>query len=274
MNLLPTSRDSRPFILLAPSRAYPRPFVDMHGDQRLYDQVLAEVQRFRGGVYVSEGNLRPGDLTVEGLHVQPADHKSWHLVSLDSSNSVAACGRIVFHESNAQFPDLLLSRSALAHSNRWGSLLRQAVEAEIHLAKRRQILFAELGGWAVARQLRCTSEAVRLVLAGYALGRLLGGALGVSTVNLQHHSASILRRIGGLPFLAEGIEMPSFYEPAYRAELELLRFDAHQPHPHFESYIERSRMALAKIMVICPKPRSAQLRSRPCPARIPHPAAP
>ncbi len=274
MNLLPTSHRSRSFVLLAPQREYPRQFVDIYGDRKLYAHVLAEVQRFRGKVYVSEGNLLPGDLSIEGRHVQSADYKGWHLVTLDENNSVAACARMIFHDHSSRFSDLLVSHSALSRSDRWGSLLRQAVEAEIGSARRRQIRFGELGGWAVARHLRCTAEAVRLVLAGYALGQVLGGVLGLSTVNVRHHSASILRRIGGLPLLAGGVELPAFYEPQYRAELEILLFDAHQPNPRYENHIQQCRTALAEIMVICSEPGPAYMRSRPCSSRIPYPAEP
>jgi hypothetical protein len=274
MNLLPTSHRSRSFVLLAPQREYPKQFVDVYGDRKLYAHVLSEVQRFRGKVYVSEGNLLPGDLSTEGRHVQAADYNSWHLITLDESDSVAACARMSFHDHSTGFSDLLVSHSALSHSDRWGSLLRQAVEAEIGSARRRQIRFAELGGWAVTRRLRCTTEAVRLVLAGYALGQLLGGTLGVSTVNVHHHSASILRRIGGLPLLAGGTQLPAFYEPQYRAELEILLFDSHRPNPRYDHHIQQCRTALAEIMVICAEPRSAYLRSRPCSSRIPYPTAP
>ena len=250
MNLLPLTHQSRSLILLAPQGARPSRFTDVRRDPELHENILAEMQKFRGGVYVSEGNLTPADLTPDGRHLQAVDYKSWHLLTINEYGSVAACGRLVFHRPDAGFSELLVSHCALAHTERWGYILRRVVEAELRSAREQCMQFAELGGWAIAKELRCSTEAVRMVLAGYALGQTLGGVRGISTVNTQHHSSSILRRIGGSPLSMNGIEVPSFYEPQYRAELEILRFDAFQPNPRYETYIQQCRSALETVMVI------------------------
>jgi predicted GNAT family N-acyltransferase len=232
----------------------PAQFADIHGDFNLYEKKLAAMQRFRGRVYVSEGNLTSRDLTDDGRHFQAADYRSWHLLTVDERGSVSACGRLAIHESDTRFSELLVSHSALARAERWGNSLRQAVEAELRSARETGRKFAELGGLAVARELRCSTETVRMVLSGYALGEIVGGVRAISTVNVRHHCSSILRRIGGRPFKTGGAEMPSFYEPQYRSELEILRFDSSRPNPRYQSYIEQCRVALRNVQVIAAEP--------------------
>jgi hypothetical protein len=70
------------------------------------------------------------------------------------------------HQDNVEFSDLMVSHSALAKSDRWGSALRETVEAQIATARRRNVRFAEIGGWAIARDLRCTTEAIRMLVTG------------------------------------------------------------------------------------------------------------
>lgn len=245
-----TRSNSRALILLAPFGVDPDSFVDVIGGRQIYDSVLGEMQRFRGRVYVNEGNLEASELSADGRHTQAADPRSWHLLTINEEGSVAACSRILIHSHNVAFRDLVLSHCALAQSECWGYLLRRAVEEQIQSSRQRGMRFAEIGGWAVDRELRCTTEAVRMVMAGYALGQLLGGVAAVSTVNMQHHSSSILRRIGGMPLSAGEVPFPSFYEPQYRAELEILCLNSFQPNPVFQRYIREGLAALRTATVI------------------------
>jgi len=208
------------------------------------------MQRFRGRTYVSEGNLKASELSYDGRHIQVVDWRSWHLLTLDEQGSVAACGRLAVQRRKADFGDLLVSRTALATSERWGHLLRQAVEQQICSTWLRGMHFGELGGWAVSKELRCSTEAVRLVLAGYALGRILGGVGGISTVNTGHHSSAILRRMGGVPLTTGETPFPPFYEPHYRAELEILCLDSSRPNARYETQIRQCQNSLQTVMVI------------------------
>ena len=75
-----------------------------------------------------------------------------------------------------------------------------------------------MGGWAVTEELRGgTTEAVRMVVTIYALARILGGALGISTVTKRHASASILRRLGGALDGRGGGTVPRITIPAITA---------------------------------------------------------
>jgi hypothetical protein len=190
--------------------------------------------------------------------VQPVDQKSWHILTLNQSGELGSCARICLHQQNVQFSDLMVSRSALAHSDQWGTALRESVEAGIATARQKNMQFAEIGGWAIADELRCTTEAIRMLVAGYALLEMVGGVMGVSTANLRHHSSSILRRMGARPLVARGQELPSYYEPSYSSELEILEFDSTRPTPRYWSHIQESRAALSRVTVICPEPSIAR----------------
>jgi hypothetical protein len=251
MRLSPgSSSRGRALLLLAPFGKETTSFVDVIGDREVHGSVLAEMQRFRGQVYVEEGNLDPSDLTADGRHLQPADQESWHLLTLDENGAVAACGRVLIHRPGAPFSDLLVSHTALAHSDGWGYLLQQAVEEQAQFTRLQGMHFAEIGGWAVARHLRCTTEAVRLVLAGFALGQLLGGVAGISTADAENHSSSILRRIGGTPLSVGEITFPAFYEPQYRRKLEILCMDSFFLNPPFDRHVRDCLAELEAATVI------------------------
>jgi hypothetical protein len=239
------------------------PFAHAHHDGELYENILCEMQRFRGHVYLSEGNLTPEDLTADGRHFQIADYSSWHLLTIDERGSVVACGRLVFHRPEAEFSELLVSRCALAHSKRWGPALREAVKEELRWTRKEGMRFAELGGWAVCRDLRCSTEAVRMVLTGYALCQSLGGVRGISTVNIQHHSSSILRRIGGSPLALGDSVLPSFYEHQYHADLEILCFDSRFPNERYRGHIKQCRESLENVSVVASNPVAVRSTGQP-----------
>jgi hypothetical protein len=75
--------------------------------------------------------------------------------------------------------------------------------------------------------------------------------MGISTVNMCHHSSSILRRIGGRPLVAGGSELPSYYEPLYRSNLEILRFDSSSPSERYVPHVERCCADLRAVKVLC-----------------------
>src|SRR4029434_5912216 len=106
------------------------------------------------------------------------------------------------------------------------------------------------GGWAVAKESRCTSEGLLLALAAYSLGRLLGGALGMTTATVRHSSSTILRRIGGSQLEANGSVVPPYYDPKYKCEMELLRFDSRRPNAKFRGVIDLLRDKLANVLVV------------------------
>lgn len=248
----------RRFVLLAPHRFRDACFSDIGVDASLHRRLLAEAQRLRGKIYQQIGAIDHSELLADGRHVQADDSRSWHLLTLDTRGRVAACTRYLSHPNTVSFSQLTVSRSAIANSDIWGPRFRQAIQTELALARRRNWSYVEMGGWVISETLRCTTEAVRMVLAAYGLAQLLGGALGIATVT-RHGSSPILRRIGGESLRSRGVDMPAYYEPQYRHEIEILRFDSARPNTRYASWVEDSRAYLEQVPVICAKPADKPL---------------
>jgi hypothetical protein len=237
---------------LTPSDAEVSAFRDVVVDARHHRKLLSAAQRLRGKTYVDLGALERSQLSGGGRHVHADDEQSWHLVTLDESGRVAACLRYRSHPGDVAFSKLTLSHSSLAKSETWGRKLRQAIEEELTIARRRGASYVEMGGWAIAEALRCTTEALRMIVTAYALAELSGGALGITNATLESCSASILRRIGGRRLAAGGLELPSYYETEYRSvEAEILRFDSSNPNPRYQRWMDQCEMGLRDMPVIC-----------------------
>lgn len=192
----PATSVSRNLLLLSPShRAVPDAFTDVQSSPHLHETLLAEMQRFRGRVYLEDGAIKPWQL-IDGRHCLEIDQGSWHLLVLDADGRVCGCARYKVYPFGASYSDLAVSRSALALSKEWGHALRAAVDAELAEAERLDCPPSEWGGWALDEEVRGTAEALRIVLVAYALMEDLGGAIPFSCVTRRHGSASILRRMG------------------------------------------------------------------------------
>jgi hypothetical protein len=243
----------RRFVLLAPRFSHSTCFSQSTVDAALHQRLLVETQKLRGQIALEESAIEPWQLTSDGRHVQAADENSWHLLTLDEHGHVAACTRYLPHANTVSFPELTVARSALATSPNWGKKFRQAIEADLALARTRHWSYVEMGGWVISEKLRCTTEAVRMVLTAYGLAQLFGGALGISTVTTRRGSSSILRRIGGESVLSRGIEMPSYYEPQHKCEMEILRFDSSRPNPRYRPWVDECRSYIEKAPVVFAK---------------------
>jgi hypothetical protein len=241
---------SRRLVLLAPSNAsIPKIFHDAYASHEDHRSLLSEIQRFRGRVYLADGAIEESDLT-DGRHVTAADEHSWHFIVHDANGDIAGCIRYQAHDLSSLLLRLSVFNSSLAACPEWGPTLRRAVESEIALAKTRQLTFVEVGGWAVAEHVRNTAEPLRLGLVAYSLGRLMGGAVGLCTATRRHCSSSILRRIGGRFLEHEGTAIPTYYDPRYACEMDILRFHSWNPNPRYELWIEEIRKSLQCLTVI------------------------
>ena len=261
MDLFTSSTRSGPrrFVLLAPPHVdTPRTFSTAYRDSGEHSRLLAEAQRLRGRVYLADGAIEPWQLTPNGRHLQAADHRSFHLLSLDEADRVVACTRYLAHSNAVGFSQLGVCHTPLSEDRNSRPVLQQAVEGELARARRLGYWYVEMGGWAIAEHLRCTTEAVRMVVTIYALARLMGGALGISTVTKRHGSSSILRRLGGSPLASEDQEATTYYDPHYQCEMEILRFDSDRPSDNYEGAVQRCQNVLARTPVILPE-RSDQV---------------
>lgn len=237
-------------LLLAPSVNIPDFFLNVEYDNAEHQRYVRSMQKLRGRIYVGDGAVTREQLTPEGLHDTAEDHKSWHLLMVDRRRRVTGCAWYLEHSSAVRVRDLRVRNSPLAKMSEWRGKLWKGVEGELKRAREAGIRYAEVGGWAVAEQSRCTSEGLVLALAGYSLGRIFGDCLGITTATVRHCSSSILRRLGGAPLQADGAPVPSYYDPHYDCEMEILRFDSRQPNPKYNNLIEHLREKMASVPVI------------------------
>ena len=117
-------------------------------------------------------------------------------------------------------------------------------------------------GWAITPEKRCKSEALRIAMATYSLAQILGGCVGISTATERHHSSSILRRIGGRSLECDGTELPSYYDPQYRCQMEVLRFDSSLPDASCRRWVEQLSERLAEVTVVVAENRQKGIMRR------------
>jgi hypothetical protein len=254
LGLATRSRAGR-LLLLAPSAdRVPAGFASVDVSPDRYERVLTQVQRLRGSVYLKDGAIERRQLTYDGRHVQDVDQASWHVVSMLPDGRIVGCARYREHGQQVKPEDLGVWRSALARHAMWQPWLRMAVENEIDLARRRDVAYAEVGGWAIAEDLRFTPEAVDVALSTFALAESLGGSLGITTATVRNCSSRILRKLGGRSLEVAGCLLPSYYDPQYRCEMEILRFDSSEPNPKYSAQIALTAQRFRALPVLCAKP--------------------
>jgi hypothetical protein len=252
LRLTADSTASRRFVLLAPVGVAPRgAFRHIEGDPGWRRELLSDMQRLRGRIYLEDGAITTDELTADGRHVQAIDEESWHLLVLSNGGRVLGCTRYLQHHPSTPYSRLRVRTAALAENEHWGEILRRSVEHELETARRSGFSFVEVGGWALDESLRGSSDALRSVLFTYAWSHIVGGCLGLSMATHRNGSASILRRIGGRPLEWKGTELPPYYDPHYKCEMEVLRFDSRLPSQRYSSVIDEMRMEVPMVPVIC-----------------------
>jgi hypothetical protein len=241
-------------MLLAPYDAeIPSDFETVDSNARRHEELIAEMQQLRGSVYLEDGAIESWQLSRDGRHQLAIDKHSWHLLSIDPSGNVCGCVRYFSHRNSVNFRDLWVKNSALANSPVWGPAFRSSVEAELRQARKRNVSYVEVGGWAISSDRRHSIEALRTALATYSLAQVLGGCLGIATATVRHHSSSILRRIGGAALGTAGAELPPHFDPQYGCEMEVLRFDSSSPAPRYSSMVSELCSEVLNVPVICKK---------------------
>lgn len=244
-------------VLLAPPDYFlPGHFRNITVDSSRRRELVTEMQRLRGSVYLEDGAIRSEQLSPGGAHQTPEDQRSWHLLMLDKKRRVSSCVWYLEHDHTIPVERLRVRSCPLARVEEWRATLWRAVEAELARARRECLHYAEVGGWAVSKRSRCTSEGLLLALAAYSLGRVLGGALGITTATTRHSSSTILRRLGGSHLDVDGRILPPYYDGRYECEMELLRFDSRQPDPKYGALVELLRDKLSNVSVFADGPRS------------------
>ena len=246
------SVDQRLVLLAPPFASIPSHFRNVTVDSRRHRRHVQELQRLRGGIYLQDGAVRREQLSPDGLHQTPEDLKSWHLLMFREQRQLSSCAWYLNHEE-ARFDQLRVRNCPLRDEEEWRAPVSRAVESELALARREGVGYAEVGGWAISTESRCSSEGVLVALATYSLSRVLGGALVMTTATVRHCSSAILKRLGGEPLGYDGIPLPSYFDARYGCQMELLRFDSRRPSPKYEAQVALLEDKLANVAVIAPR---------------------
>jgi hypothetical protein len=237
-------------LLAPPETSLPEYFKNVTVDSSRRRELVTEMQRLRGSIYLHDGALQSDQLSADGAHQTPEDQKSWHLLMLDKQQHVSSCVWYLEHANTISADQLRVRNCPLGREEGWRTKLSHAVESELARARSASLRYAEVGGWAVSKRSRCTSEGLLLALGAYSLGRILGGALGITTATTRHSSSTILRRLGGSPLEVGGLQLPSYYDSKYACEMELLRFDSRRVDTKYVGLVELIRDKLANVSVI------------------------
>lgn len=247
------SFESHQMMLLAPSTFSHHPhFNNYHINPSQYWRLLGEAQALRGRVYLRDGAVRRRQLSRDGRLIHFHDEQSWQLLVKNAEGRVSGCARCSPQKDHVPFSDLGIAGSALANSPSWSSHVRVAVEAKRAEARHRGFNYVELGGWVFDEQSRHSSEILRLSLHVGGLMKLLGGALAVTTATIRHRSSTILRKLGGYALHSDGVELPSYYDPQYECEMEILGFDSDRPNPKYSHMIQECQRRMGRIPVVLP----------------------
>jgi hypothetical protein len=225
-------------------------FKNVTNDTTRNRQLIREMQRLRGSIYLDEGNVKRHELTSDGRHQTAEDDKSWHLLMTDEKGRVRSCALYLEHEDPSSVQDLRLKNCPLVKRAESRHKVKFAIESAMTEARGAGLRFAELGGWAISKDRRGSPEGLMMALATYGLSRMLGGAIGITTANVAHSCSSILRRLGGSYLEFEGSAIPSYFDPKYNTEIDLLRFDSRYPSPKYAELIEMVMGKLANVAVI------------------------
>ena len=224
---------------------------DLTVSGEVHSHLLGEAQRLRGRIYLADGAIEPQDLDSKGRHIQAADSGSWHLVMLGPMGHVIGCTRFRRHAGLVSWGQLSVRQAPIAESEEWGMKFRESVDAELAAAWQAGFSYVEVGGWALAKEVRGTFWALKTVLAIYAWSQLVGGALAITTATERNESAGILRRLGGKPLACEGKELPAYYDHRYRCKMEVLRFDSREPNAKYRDMLDELREQVATAPVFC-----------------------
>ena len=239
-------------VLLAPAKCnVPLAFREARSDHGQHERLLHEMQQLRGSVYLSDGAVERWHLTKDGRHRSPEDYDSWHLLAIDEAGRIIGCSRYLHCENTISYSELGLQYTISAQTVEWERQLQVGVESELNTARLRDLAYVKVGGWALNETIRNTAEGLSIALATWGLAQLLGGCLGIATVTRRHSSSSILRKLGGSSLEINGVPLPPYYDPQYKCEMEIIRFDSRVPNPRYREWVDQIRLSLLSTPVIC-----------------------
>jgi hypothetical protein len=239
------STDKLHFKILAPTfSGVPRHFKHPRVDRRTHNDLIFGIQLLRG-LALRECGQMSTQLLSDGRHFQQADFESWHVLLLNGEDRLLGCAR--YRPLKGGVEEFGASHSALAQSHHYGPMLKSAMERLISNVKTRDKQYGEAGGWALRPEVRGSTAAVNVALMTFALAEHLDAGLALTTATTNHHSSSILCRIGA----NRVAELPAYYEPKYGSMIELLHFNLPNENPRYATKLGKIRTQTLEVPVIC-----------------------
>jgi hypothetical protein len=87
-------------------------------------------------------------------------------------------------------------------------------------------------------------------VSAYALAAELGGCIGITTATVRHCSSRILRKLGGRSLEVGGVSLPSYFDPRYGCEMEILRFESRTLNRRYGVAVDRMFARFQDVRVI------------------------
>lgn len=211
----------------------PRAGCDYFSAPSNYDAVLSEIQRLRGGRYFADGAIPAAALDAQGRHVTEEDEESYHLALWNGG--VQGCLRLRPHSNfGGQTTKYAVYDLIRRMPSELAKKYHAALEELIHTYRKAGIVVGESGGWAISQEFQGHVAMLALPLACWSFSRILSREVRIAAATERNGSAKMLKRIGGWRLKLKGEELPSFYDPGYKCQMELLCFDSDILNPKFE----------------------------------------
>lgn len=273
-SLFSTLRDIT-LTVVAPSMANIPEGLNAIADQGLYGDLIDEIERFRGLIYVQDNAIPASALDEKGRHHSEYDYEAWHLVLRDRQQALWGAIRVGVHLQTVratQLEDLQIDKFLSRLPSEVKEPLVTAVQAFICNSRSLYPTFFEPGGWAIAEDGR--KGALAPVLAGsiWSLARAVGGGTGVAAATTRHQSAGILKKMGGFEIFFDGSPVPPFYDPYHDCYMELVGFDSTSLNSRLEGTVAHIEEYIRSLPIIT-RPGDAAVRPAPLVEDAPESAA-
>lgn len=203
----------------------------------LDDSLIVEMQQLRAVTYLADGSIKPKDIDSQGRFVMDGDNDCWHMLLMHKGKVIGAMRYRIYDAQSTTFEDLHVSHCPNA------KVIKSHIELDLDIARKLDWRYIEVGGWAIHPDYRVTSAALTLILGSFAIGQLVGGALGCCTAALINNSAKILKRIGGRAIL--GCE--PYYDERWDCMIEVLRFDSEAIPPKYRQALSEVKGYLREV---------------------------
>ena len=245
-------------LLAPPGTVHSGPSAPSSAENDLYERYLASLQKLRGKCYLADRAIGPEQLDHTGRFRMHRDHNCWHFLLVDPEDEVVGCVRYLTHLPTASPADLLTSHSAIGQDPVWRDKFRGALASDLTFARKNGLTFIEVGGWAIETAFRQTRAALEILLASFAWGRMIGGAIGCCTATFRNSSASMLRRIGGRSLEYNNEVIPPYSDAAYGCMMEALRFHFQDFDPRYQKMVDSIHTRMSEQSTItCSLPDAA-----------------